>query len=215
MFTNCVNAISKKTKMRKFFATLLTLSFSGIMFSQVGINTTIPKQTLDVEGTLRLSETPLSNNPSNLFKSNPLFANTNNGQVQYAPNGFSTTAGGYRPGKNVVLKTFPVTNTLVRVSFVHYVDESSDLNNSVSKAYTYGEFTIVGTGNSNPIHFVDVQIKGADGNAKTFTNNGTAITWDNGNQRITSLTLNQTTGDLEISDETYTFSYFFNFLGGI
>lgn len=202
-------------KITKRFALLLAVPFSGIVFSQVGINTTTPKQTLDVEGTLRLSETPSSSKPSTLLTSKPLYANTANGQVQYAPTGFSTTVGGNRPGRDVILKKIPVTNTLVRVNFVHYVDASNDLNNSEAEAYTYGEFTIIGTSTSNPIHFVDVQIKGADGNAKTITNNGTTITWQNGTQLRTTLTLDQATGELKLFDEVHTFSYFYNFLGGI
>ncbi|SFZ96690.1 hypothetical protein SAMN05216324_12410 [Chryseobacterium limigenitum] len=114
----------------------------------------------------------------------------------------------------------PLNNTIVRIRFVHHVDESSDLNNATLQAYAYGDFTVVGRGIANPIHFVDVQIKGYDGLARTISSTATSISWDTTGTSTalgtSTITLNQTTGELRITNgNPLVFSYMFEILGGM
>ncbi|AZA77934.1 hypothetical protein EG347_10585 [Chryseobacterium sp. G0186] len=182
--------------------------------NKVGIGNISPVTTLDIEGTARLSPNIAANTPPKLFNARPLYINNNNGEISYAPKGFTTVSGGYRPGSNV-LATFPVKNTLVRVRFVCFVDASSDSNNNINEAYTYGSFTIIGRGTSNPVKMIDVNVKNVDGTPKSLTNNdGTSIEWDNYALNHITISLNQSTGQLRFSNSNTVFSYMFEFLGG-
>lgn len=196
-------------------------SVDGTTFSvnaandRVGIGTVAPTQNLDIEGTLRISQTPAENKPQVLSTARPLYVNTTSGLVTTAPQGFSTTSGGYRAGQNYTIATLPNTNTIVRVRFVCYVDDSSAADNNEPEAYTYGDFTIIGFGTGNRIQFIDVNIKDSEGNPKTLITNGaTAMSWDNNSQGETSLHLNQTTGEFTIQNSTNAMTYFFDTLGG-
>lgn len=196
-------------------------SVDGTTFSvnaannRVGIGTIAPSQSLDVEGTMRISQTPAENKPQILSTARPLYVNTTSGLVTTAPQGFSTTSGGYRAGENYTIATLPSTNTIVRVRFVCYVDDGSTTENSEAEAYTYGDFTIVGLGTGSRIQFVDVNIKDSEGNPKTLlTSSTTGISWDNNSQGQTTLNLNQTTGAFTIANSTNAMTYFFETLGG-
>ncbi|MFP3541315.1 hypothetical protein, partial [Pseudomonas sp. SIMBA_044] len=86
------------------------------------------------------------------------------GQVITSPRGFTTVSGGYKAGQNYTLANIPNTNTIIRVRFVCYVDDSSATENNESEAYTYGDFTILGRGTSSRISFIDLNIKDSEGN---------------------------------------------------
>ncbi|MFZ4930168.1 hypothetical protein [Chryseobacterium sp. Mn2064] len=202
--------------------TSAAIVFSTLAYSQVGINTTSPQKTLDIEGSLRLSQTPVVNIPTSLAGGNhvPLYGNKTDGSVQYAPNGYTKVVGGFRPGASSVIATFPATNTMARIRFICYIDGSSEANNSAFSAYTYGDFTIVGMGVANPVKIIDVQLKGYDGTIKTpLDNTGTVLSWANSTPSTISflntvITLNQSTGVMTLSGPG-AFSYFFEILGGI
>ncbi|MGV2450000.1 UNVERIFIED_CONTAM: hypothetical protein POZ17_09065 [Ralstonia mannitolilytica] len=184
----------------------------------LGIGTISPKKTVDIEGTARISQTVTDNIPNKLVGGThePLYASTTDGTVRYAPNGYTRVSGGYRPGGNALIATFPRTNLIARVRFVHYVDNSDDKNNGTSAAYTYGDFTIIGMDYSHLNTIVDVSIKGHDGNAKSFTRTDTSISWVNLNLGTTKISLDQGNGELRITNTNGTvFSYFFEILGGI
>lgn len=191
---------------------------SSLSYSQVGINTTNPQKTLDIEGTLRLSETVALNKPGAVSTNSlPLYGDITNGTVVYSPKGFTKVTGGYRPGSSYQIAVLPVTNTIARFRFVVHVDNSNNTNNSDSAAYAYGDFTVLGTGAANPIKFVDITLKGFDGGPKGFAVNSdnTTISWDNNSQGTITITLNQTTGIMTISGAALNvFSYFFEVLGG-
>ncbi|WP_123943061.1 hypothetical protein [Chryseobacterium sp. G0186] len=187
---------------------------------RVGIGTISPTQTLDIEGTARLSQKITSNTPNVLSNVQPLYISNSNGAITYAPKGFTTLSGGFRPSENsssFLLASLPRTNTIVNVRFVCYVDESTDANNDNPLAYTYGDFTIIGTANANPAKIVgnSINIKGSDGNSKTSTNTDTSITWNNTPTTTISITLDQTTGELKLTGDINENSYMFEFLGGI
>ncbi|MFP3597912.1 hypothetical protein [Chryseobacterium sp. SIMBA_029] len=209
--------------MSKGSITLLAVTFSIFTYAQVGINTINPQKTLDIEGSLRLSQNPTTNIPDVLIGGSqvPLYGNKMDGSVQYSPTGYTKVVGGFRPGATSVITTLPITNTIARIRFICHVDSSNESNNSNVGSYTYGDFTVVGTGSSNPIRIVDVQLKGYDGAAKTpTTSTNTALSWtnmSNVNHGNTTVTLNQTTGEMTISNTTNgeIFSYFFEILGGI
>ncbi|ANF49791.1 hypothetical protein A0O34_04205 [Chryseobacterium glaciei] len=205
------------------FNTTTTNGFSvdGTTFSidainnKVGIGTSAPAHNVDIEGTLRLSQSVTANVPGWIYNARPLHADIDNGQMTIPPRGFTSVIGGYRPGRNFNLIVLPNTNTIARVRFMCYVDASNNSNNEVTQSYTYGEFTIIGTGPLNPIRFVDVNIKDAYGNSKPLlTNTGTNISWDNYLQGTTNLRLNQTTGVFSIANQQDVMSYFFEVLGG-
>jgi|GEM_PF-5327807 len=183
--------------------------------AQVGINTTTPQRSLDIEGTLRLSQTLPDNTPAFMLNSTsarPLYGNSTNGQVTYAPNGYTTVVGGFRPGVNNVIKVFPTTNTLARIKFVHYV-KNSGVNNAKSDAYTYGDFVIIGMAGS--IKFLTADIRGYDGNVKGgFTMTDTQIAFNNYNGQKNFLTLDQTTGELKLLQNDNTYAFYFEILGG-
>jgi len=188
--------------------------------NRIGIGTISPQQTLDIEGTARLSPNISANIPNVLSNVRSLYINNSNGQITYAPLGFTTVSGGFRPSGNsgsFLLGTFPRSNTIINVRFVCYVDESTDADNDNSQAYTYGDFTIVGTGNANPVKFVSnsINIKGSDGNSKNSINTNTSITWNNTSTTTISITLDQITGELKLSGDIDKNSYMFEFLGGI
>lgn len=183
--------------------------------NRVGIGTIAPAQSLDIEGTARISQTPVENKPQILNTARPLYVNTTSGLLTTAPQGFSTTSGGYRAGQNYTIATLPNSNTIVRVRFVCYVDDGTATENSEAEAYTYGDFTIIGYGTANRIGFIDVNIKDSQGNPKTLITNGaTGISWDNNSQGVTTLNLNQTTGAFTIANSTNAMTYFFETLGG-
>ncbi|MFP3593506.1 hypothetical protein [Chryseobacterium sp. SIMBA_038] len=183
--------------------------------NRVGIGTSTPSHSLDIEGTMRLSQSVAGNIPGWAYYARPLHVDKDNGQMTIPPRGFTSVVGGYRPGRNFNLTVLPNTNTIARVRFVCYVDASNNSNNEIAQSYTYGEFTIIGTGPSNPIKFVDINIKDAYGNSKPLlTSNGTSIGWDNYVQGTTTLRLNQTTGVFSIANQYDVMSYFFEILGG-
>ncbi|MGH1517034.1 hypothetical protein [Chryseobacterium sp. JK1] len=62
---------------------LTTLLTSATFYSQVGVNTATPTQTLDVNGTARIRQTPVA---SNLGTSNLLISQANGDIYQIAPN---------------------------------------------------------------------------------------------------------------------------------
>ncbi|ANF49792.1 hypothetical protein A0O34_04210 [Chryseobacterium glaciei] len=197
-------------------------SVDGTTFSvnaannRVGIGTTTPAQSLDIEGTARLSQNVTENNSSQLNNARPLYVSTTSGQVTTSPRGFTTVAGGYKAGQNYTIATLPNTNTIVKVRFVCYVDDSTAAENNEAEAYTYGDFTILGRGTSSRIGFIDLNIKDSEGNPKVLiTNDGTTLSWGNNSQGVTSLRLNQTTGAFTIENSTDKMTYFFETLGGI
>lgn len=196
-------------------------SIDGTTFSvdaennRVGVGTSTPTQTLDLEGTLRLSQTVAANRPSFLQYVSPVYINPDNGLLTTAPRGVARASGGGRPGQNFTVAILPTTNTIARVRFVCYVDNSSNSNNGIPASYTYGDFTIVGTGTSDPIHFIDVNIKGSNGSSKTLNlNTAIGIGWDNVMQGNSSIRLDQTTGALTIRNTQQVMSYFFEIIGG-
>ncbi|MBT2620606.1 hypothetical protein [Chryseobacterium sp. ISL-6] len=184
----------------------------------VGIGTLTPLKKLDIEGSVRISQTQTDNTPKNLVSgtSKPLYVNNTDGTVRYAPDGYTRVSGGFRPGGNTLIATFPNSNTLARVRFVNYVSKSDNNNNGTKAAYSYGDFTIIGTDFSNPITFIDVVVKGYDGKPRAFTSTNTSISWTNANLGTTTILLDQTTGELRVTNtNTLVYSYFFEILGGI
>ncbi|SMO72861.1 hypothetical protein SAMN06265171_105287 [Chryseobacterium rhizoplanae] len=184
----------------------------------LGIGTTSPKKTMDIEGTARISQTVADNIPNRLMNgtNEPLYASTTDGTVRFAPNGYTRVSGGYRPGGNALIATFPKTNLIARIRFVHYVDNSDDTNNGRAAAYTYGDFTIIGMDYNHLNTIVDVTIKGYDGNPKSFTRTDTSISWVNSNLGTTKISIDQDNGELRVTNTNGTvYSYFFEILGGI
>ncbi|WP_123905656.1 hypothetical protein [Chryseobacterium sp. ERMR1:04] len=196
-------------------------SVDGATFSidaennRVGIGTSAPTQTLDLEGTLGFSQTVAANRPTSVRVANPIYIHPTTGLLTTAPKGSTTVSGGLRPGQNYTIASLPISNTIARVRFVCYVDNSSNSNNGIGGSYTYGDFTVIGTGTSNPIHFIDVNIKGSSGNSKPLNvNTPTAVGWDNVMQGNSSIRLNQSTGALTLSNTQQVMSYFFEIIGG-
>ena len=192
--------------------------------NRIGIGTAVPVRTLDVEGTMRLSQSVSANRPALLSSINrPMYINQNTGQLEYAPNGFTCVSGGYRPGSSYLIKTLPRFSTITRIRFVCHIHQSNEANNSMSQAYTYGDITMVGMGSSNPIKMINTDIRAHDGSPKSLiANNSTTIAWSNYSQGITTLSLDQSTGEFRIRtvDENTgqaisTMSYLFEFLGGM
>lgn len=193
--------------------------------NRIGIGTNNPRYNLDIEGTARLSQTNSLNKPVHVNgygEFTPLYAcivGPDAGQIQYAPNGLTSVNGGIISGSSQVIATLPKDNAIVRIRFTLYVDSSSDADNAVAQAYTYGVFVIVGTNASNPIHFVQKDIKGNDGLPKTLTaDTGTSIGWSQGSQGDISITINQSTGELTVNRTNAgapPMKYFFEILGGI
>lgn len=195
-------------------------TFSTDTFNnRVGIGTAAPVTSLDIEGTMRFSPAPAANVPVNSRSLTSLQANRSTGLVAYAPPGFTTSSGGFIPGGSnspYTIATLPVNNTIVRVRFVCHVDQSTDANNSDAAAYTYGEFTIIGTGTSNPIKIVERTIKDSNGVSKALTvSTSTSMAWDNNSQGITTININQSTGVFTINNTQGSLSYVFEMLGGI
>lgn len=193
-----------------------TFSVDGTQ-KRIGIGTTSPAQTLDIEGTARLSQTNSNNTPALLTGGEhmPLYA-TNTGQIVYAPSGFSRTTGGYRPGMGFLITTLPVNNTIARIRFVCHVDASNQTNNGEDLAYTYGEFTIIGTGPDNPIRIVQRDIRGVNGAPKTLSSNtDTEISWSQYSLLTAYIRIDQTSGEVTFSSSFPVMSYFFEVLGGI
>jgi len=196
-------------------------SVDGTTFSvdaenkRVGVGTSTPTQTLDLEGTLRLSQTVTANRPTFLQYANPAYVNPDTGLLTTGPRGTARASGGLRPGQNFTVAILPTTNTIARVRFVCYVDNSSNSNNGMGASYTYGDFTVIGTGSSDPIRFIDVNIKGSNGLPKSLgSNNQNTISWSNGVQGNSTLRLNQTTGALTIGNTQLVMTYFFEIIGG-
>lgn len=192
--------------------------------NRIGVGTAAPVRSFDVEGTMRLSQSVSANTPALLSSmSRPVYINQNTGQVEYAPDGFTSVSGGFRPGSSYLLKTFPRFSTIVRIRFVCHVNKSNEENNSLSQAYTYGDITMIGMGYANPIKIINTDIRAYDGSPKSLiTNNATSISWSNYSQGITTLSLDQSTGEFRIRtvDENTgtnisTMSYLFEFLGGV
>lgn len=191
--------------------------------NRTGIGTASPTYGLDIEGTARLSQTNSLNKPTQINgygEFTPLYiANGQDGQIKYAPKGFTSVNGGDISGSSQVIATFPKDNTIVRVRFTLYVDSSSNADNAEAQAYTYGEFAIIGTTTNDKIHFVHKDIKGSDGLPKTLTaNTSTSIDWSQGSQGDISITINQSTGELSVNRTNASappMKYFFEILGGI
>lgn len=183
---------------------------------RVGIGSSSPQRTLDIEGTLRLSQNAVLNTPISLSaNTKPLYVDKSNGSVTYSPNGFTTVSGGERPGMNFLIKTFPITTTIARIRFVCYIHHSKEENNADKQAYSYGDITIIGMGENDPIKFLEVNVKNYKGEPKSLiVSNDTTISWSNNSQNITTLTLDQTTGEFRIRHTVITMSYFFEILGG-
>ncbi|MFZ4927754.1 hypothetical protein [Chryseobacterium sp. Mn2064] len=181
-----------------------------------GIGTNSPSTTLDIEGTMRLSQSVTANIPANTGTTvTPLMIDRATGKVIIAPKGVPSVSGGFRPGgTNTLVTTLPLNNTIVRVSFVCHIDGSNELNNSDATDYHYGDIDIVGLGSANPIKFVRNEIRGADGAVKTVTMTDTNITIPGGIQGNVALNLNPTNGELRISSQL-SMSYVFEFLGGL
>lgn len=199
---------------------LLNLLLPIYMSAQVGINTTNPQASLDIEGSLRLSPTFEGNQPTSISsQSTSLYIDRSTGKISYAPGGFNQISGGTRPGTNSTIGRFTPNNTLADVRFVFHVHRSSIANNSDTAAYVFGDFKVIAMGPSNPVKFLAVNIRNADNNPKILTTkNDTVVTWSNGDQNrfgSTTLKLNQTTGALTISSGQAIFSYFFQILGGL
>lgn len=187
--------------------------------NRVGIRTVSPEAVLDTEGTMRLSPVPASNVPRISNSLYPLLADRLSGKLTYAPTGFTRCSGGFRPvGSNTayIIANLPTTNTIVKVRFVCHVDQSNEQNNSDDAAYAYGDFTILGTGIGNPIKIIEKTVKGFDGLPKTLlTDSPTSFSWSNYSQLTTTISVNQTTGALTINNQTFTFSYIFEIMGGM
>lgn len=184
--------------------------------ARIGLGTNKPAKTLDIEGTLRFSQNESDNKPSKLpYTTKPLYGNLNTGNITYAPSGFTNVVGGFRPGSSLVLKMLPITSSITRVRFICHIDKSNDTNNRLTNAYTYGDFTIIGRDSTNPIKFVEADIKGYDGKQREYSISDDTISWSNAGQGTTTLTLDQSTGELKIKNTASTFSYLFEFLGGI
>ena len=192
-----------------------TFSVDGTQ-KRIGIGTVSPAQTLDIEGTARLSQTNAANTPLQLgFGATqyvPLYA-TNTGQIVYTPPGFLRLGGGYRPSNTpaFLVATLPVNNTIARIRFMCYIK-----NNGPENSYTYGEFTIIGTGPDNPIKFVQKDIRNANGAPKNLVNdNDTEISWDEGGTLgVAQIVINQTNGVVELRAVTDNLACFFEVLGG-
>ena len=201
-------------------------SFTAFAFSvdgaqkRIGIGTASPSETLDVEGTARLSQSYTGNRPTQLMAESaaPLYVNKNTGQIVYAPKGYSIVNGGYRPGSNYLITTLPVNNTITTIRFVCYIDASNDAINSNNKGYTYGDFTIIGNGTANPVKIVQKDIRGYDGQPKVLSSDtDTGFSWDMSPQGTGNIIVNQTTGQVTFTKtvDTYPYmSYFFEVLGG-
>lgn len=185
--------------------------------SRVGVNTIAPLKTLDVEGTLRLSQNIEENTPTRLSNNaKPVYVDTSNGTLYYGPDGFTTIAGGFRPGTNFLIKTLRTTSSITRVRFICHINRSSDANNSITQAYAYGDLTIIGLGTSNPIKFVEVNIKDYQGQPKVLTtSNDTIISWSNYTQGTTTLSLDRATGEFRVKNTVSSISYIFEVLGGM
>lgn len=186
---------------------------------RIGLATNSPLQTLDIGGTARLSQTNTGNRPSQLVESAvPLYVSRNTGQIVYAPKGYSSVNGGYRPGSNYLITTLPVNNTITTIRFVCYIDASNDAINSNNKGYTYGDFTIIGNGTANPVKIVQKDIRGYDGQPKVLSSDtATGFSWDMSPQGTGNIIVNQTTGQVTFTKtvDTYPYmSYFFEVLGG-
>lgn len=202
-----------------FFNNTLSINAND---NRIGIGTPAPKYSLDIEGTLRLSNSISDNKPRTLTQSTPSYINSENGQIVYAPKGFPSVVGGFRPGAIKILAKLPTSGTIVRIRFVCHVHSSSPENQVIKEAYTYGDLVIVGMDTANPIKFVETQIKDFNGDPKKLvTNSATEISWNNYSQGITTLTINQSTGEFKIATiykentKIETLSYLFEFFGGM
>lgn len=202
---------------KKFCLHFCIFLFSMYTYSQVGINTDTPQASLDIEGDLRISPSYTSNVPTNnLTLSSPLYVDRSSGSVSYAPEGFTRVVGGLRPGTSNIISTFPISNTIAMVRFVFYVHKSNATNNSRQDAYAYGDFKIIGTGASDPIRFLDVNIYNTQGSKRTLDLvNDSTISWSNSTLGTTTLSLDRNTGNFNITTVQPVFSYFFEILGGI
>ena len=136
-------------------------------------------------------------------------------------------AGGYRPPLTSIVQTVDVKNSIVKVDFVYYVDNSSDEINAVKEYYVYGSFTIIAA--QNECRIVDVSFKDYYGKdlakgetttlklACTITDN--SITWNYpgiaAGQGTQTIKLNSSTGELSVIKGSNVFSYLFKFFGGI
>ena len=188
--------------------------------AKLGIGTSAPQQTVDIDGTFRLGS-GISDNMENRPRSvdntyRPLVVSTNSGQVVYAPIAATRSVGGFRPGANFLITTVTPQNTILRVSFVCYVNQSNETNHSDQSSYTYGDFTIIGSGSTSPMKFVEVNIRGYDGQPKTLTTNtSTVLEWANKDNQKFRIVLDQTTGNVSVKNELVTLSYMFQLLGGM
>lgn len=205
----------------------------------IGIGTNNPARSLDIEGTARLSQVEEANKPNKLGYTHssvsgnptdntakPIYGKDASGQLVYAPDGFTTVVGGYRPwnhtsaSRTMPIKNFPVNSpTIARVKFVHY-PKSSATNNSKFQKYTYGEFTVICDNIANSsvyeIKIIGADVKGYNGSPKTLTvNNDNTIEWSLEGTERARIVLNQTTGELGFYQHTGIYNYFFEVLGGI
>lgn len=195
----------------------MSFMLHAFICAQVGVGTDKPKATLDVEGEVRISEKFRKNSPKVLMENAvPLYVYKDNGVVKYAPAGFTRVSGGYRPGNEFLIAKLPINNTMVRIRFMMHVDASNVKNNKDREAYMYGDLVIIGTGPDDPIRFIEVNLKDADGKSKSLLNKtATVLHWKNGGQLETRITINQKTGELTIFNDAVPLSYFFEIFGGI
>lgn len=226
-----ISAITDENKLSFTASGIDAININGDLFSvdaansRIGIGKNNPLYTLDVNGTLRLSQSnPLNRDRASNYNFRPIYGSTATGQIQFTPNGFPAVVGGYRPGTNTLLKKIPVNNTIVRIRFIMHIDGSSDEFNSVVESYVYGDIAIIGTGQDDPISFVQSDLKNHLGEPLSLiTKSPTLLSWSiGGKQGISELSINQLTGEVSLHNynpntkvESPLISYFFEFFGGI
>lgn len=178
------------------------------------------ESSLNIEGTLRLKtkEDGKYDNETKTITQDyrNVLIDIKNGRISYTPKSLKQTIGTSVPTETVtthVIKTFPTSNTMARVRFVCYVKNASKAD--IIRSYTFGSFDIIGTGTENPIKFISTIINDNEGNSKQYaTISPTSIYFPNGTLQPTTISLNQTTGELTIACGR-TFVYVFDIIGGI
>lgn len=182
--------------------------------ANLGIGESSPQERLHVNGNARFDNLPSTSSLNNNFST--VVLNSNN-LLTVVNNNLTEVIGGVRstPANSpTIIKTVDPTSSITRARFIFHVDGSSAFNNSISDAYLYGDFTIIGRNGTCSI--VGADVRNFQGNPATnVTITSESITFLSAGWTFEPgvITLNSTTGAISVT-RPVVFSFIFEFLGG-